>query len=289
MNDIPNRILIVGLGLMGGSIADALSSKGYRVEALDRNPDEIDYAMKQGWIVHGETEVREEYISSFSFIVFALYPSILVSWMKEHIGKIAPGTLLADICGIKQPIIQEILPLLEGRDVDFVFTHPMAGKARKGARYASKDIFPGSNFLITPTIKNKESSIRLLETFANQIGSSQIAIVTPKEHDEMIAYVSQLTHIIAMALMNAKAESHLDEFTGDSFRDLTRIAEMNDEMWPELFLMNQETLLEQMDLFLHEMECVKKAIANGSIDELRTMMKQTTKRRESFPSERKAK
>ena len=87
MNDIPNRILIVGLGLMGGSIADALSSKGYRVEALDRNPDEIDYAMKQGWIIHGETEVREEYISSFSFIVFALYPSILVSWMKEHVGK----------------------------------------------------------------------------------------------------------------------------------------------------------------------------------------------------------
>lgn len=287
MSKLPKRILIIGLGLMGGSIAEALSHNGYHVEAISLYEEEISFAKEKGFIQDGRTTFSKEYLASFPCFLFALYPSTLVKWMKEHVNDIAPNTLLTDVTGIKEPIIREILPLLKGKDIDFVFAHPMAGKARKGVGYASKDIFKGSNFLITPIPINKEENIRAIEELGRTLGSGQIVRVSPKEHDEMIAYVSQLTHIIAMALMNAKKETHLDEYTGDSFRDLTRIAEMNDEMWPELFIMNQATLLQQMDLFLDEMNKIRDAIAHASIDELRKMMQSSTAKREAFSSESK--
>ena len=276
-----HKILIIGLGLIGGSYAEALTSWGFEVGAITKDRDSIDFALKKGIIQSGISFVEKEYVQMFDIVIFALYPKIFVEWIETYQSYFKDGTLITDVTGVKSEIVFKIQALLKDT-VEFVPAHPMTGKEVYGVENSDKKIFQGANFIITPTSKNTTKAIDTIVEMGKILGFKNISILTPEKHDEMIGFLSQLTHCIAITLMTCKDSKHLVEYTGDSFRDLTRIAKINEQMWSELFLMNKNELLSQMDLFLQEFEKLRDALAREDAETIKKMMRLSTKRRSYF-------
>ena len=276
-----SKILIIGLGLIGGSYAEGLRKAGYEVGAITRSPETIDYALSHGLIDSGTTEVSADYVSRFDILVFALYPHTFLEWLRAHQDCIRPGALLTDVTGVKGAIVTQVQDLLRP-DLEFIGAHPMAGREVGGVRNADCRIFQGANYIVTPTERNTPEAIRTCEDLGRVLGFGHIARLSPQEHDEMIGFLSQLTHCIAVALMNCKDSRHLVDYTGDSFRDLTRIARINAPMWSELFSLNKPALLEQMDLFSETFSRLREAIAADDQQTIQEMMRISTERRSYF-------
>ena len=279
--DKDKKILIVGLGLIGGSYAAALSQNGWEVGAIDPDPQAIAFAEKAGFIRHGRTEPEAEYVGKFDIVVFALYPHVLLEWLKKYGPWLRDGALATDVTGVKSGVVERAQALLFPR-VEFIGAHPMAGREVSGVENARADLFRGANYIVTPTAANTEEAIACCETLGRTLGARNISRLTPKEHDEMIGFLSQLTHCIAVALMTCKESRHLVDYTGDSFRDLTRIAKINENMWTELFLWNREELLSQMDLFIAHFAKLRDALAQGDEETMKSMMRLSTERRRYF-------
>lgn len=279
INDV--KFLIVGLGLIGGSYAEALTDLGYEVGAITRSQRSIDYAVEKGLIAHGTTEVTKEYVSQFDIVVFALYPEVLTKWIESYQGYFKSGALLTDVTGVKVPVVYKIQEMLRS-DVEFVGAHPMAGREVYGVENADKTIFRNANYIVTPTSKNTQSGIEACKSLGKILGFKTIAQLSPEEHDEMIGFLSQLTHCIAVSLMTCKDSEHLVDYTGDSFRDLTRIAKINEDMWCELFLLNKTELLSQMDLFIDKFNELRDSIERSDTEKIKTIMRTSTQRRRYF-------
>lgn len=279
--DKDTKILIVGLGLIGGSYAEALSSGGYEVGAIDCNADSIAFALEKGWISSGRADTDGEYIGKFDLIVFALYPHIFIDWITQNQRFIRPGALLTDVTGVKCSVVYEVQKLLRS-DLEFIGAHPMAGREVSGVRNAKKEIFTDANYIVTPTESNTLEAIAACEALGRAIGFKNISTLTPEKHDEIVGFLSHLTHCIAVALMISKESEHMCEYTGDSFRDLTRIAKINDVMWSELFMLNKTELLAQMKLFEAAFDRLRISIEQDDTDALREMMRLSAKRREYF-------
>lgn len=275
------KILIIGLGLIGGSYAEGLKKAGYEVGAVTRSQKSLDYALEKGLVDSGTTEVSRDYVSRFDLLVFALYPHTFMEWIRRYQDCIKPGALLTDVTGVKGAIVYEIQALLRP-DLEFIGAHPMAGREVGGVQNADCRIFQGANYIVTPTEANSPEAIQTCEDLGRVLGFARISRLSPEEHDEMIGFLSQLTHCIAVALMNCKESQHLVDFTGDSFRDLTRIARINEEMWPELFQLNKRELLGQMDLFRSEFDRLRDAIAASDEETVKEMMRTSTLRRSYF-------
>lgn len=279
--DKDTKILIVGLGLIGGSYAEALSSGGYEVGAIDCNADSIAFALEKGWISSGRADTNGEYIGKFDLIVFALYPHIFIDWIKQNQRFIRPGALLTDVTGVKCSVVYEVQRLLRS-DLEFIGAHPMAGREVSGVRNAKKEIFTDANYIVTPTESNTLEAIAACKALGRAIGFKNISTLTPEKHDEIVGFLSHLTHCIAVALMISKESEHMCEYTGDSFRDLTRIAKINDVMWSELFMLNKTELLAQMKLFEAAFDRLRISIEQDDTEALREMMRLSAKRREYF-------
>ena len=279
--DKDKKILIVGLGLIGGSYAAALSQNGWEVGAIDPDPQAIAFAEKAGFIRHGRTEPEAEYVGKFDIVVFALYPHVLLEWLEKYGPWLRDGALATDVTGVKSGVVERAQALLFPR-VEFIGAHPMAGREVSGVENARADLFRGANYIVTPTYANTEEAITCCEALGRTLGARNISRLTPKEHDEMIGFLSQLTHCIAVALMTCKESRHLVDYTGDSFRDLTRIAKINENMWTELFLWNREELLSQMDLFIAHFAKLRDALAQGDEETMKSMMRLSTERRRYF-------
>jgi len=275
------KILIVGLGLIGGSYAQGLKSRGYHVGAVTRSQGSIDYALEKGMIDCGATVPTEDFVGRYDIIVFALYPHVFLKWIADYQQFIKPGALLTDVTGVKCSVVYKVQQMLRP-DLEFVGAHPMAGREVYGVRNADCGIFKGANYIVTPTSTNSEEAVRLIEQLGETLGFARISRLSPERHDEMIGFLSQLTHCIAVALMTCKDVESMSSYTGDSFRDLTRIAKINDEMWSELFLLNRDELLSQIDLFSGSLEKLREAIASGDTDTLRSLMRLSTERRLIF-------
>ena len=276
------KVLIVGLGLMGGSYAQKLSALGFEVGALVRRQQTLDYALAHGLIAHGQTEVTREYVSQFDLVIFALYPKAFVAWVEQYRDCLKPGAVVTDVTGVKRCVVPAVQELLFPEGVEFVPAHPMAGREVYGVENSDCRIFSDANFIITPTERNTPEGIELVRTLGCILGFRHIAVLSPEEHDEMIGFLSQLTHCIAVSLMTCKDSEKLVEYTGDSFRDLTRIARINEEMWSELFMENRDVLLAQMDLFLDQFSRMREALAAGDTDKMKEMMRLSTRRRAFF-------
>ena len=284
--DESKKILIVGLGLLGGSYAKSLSRQGYYVTAITKDQSTIDYALERKMIKKGSTLVDEELIREADIIVFALYPHVFLEWIREHGHKIAPKTVITDVTGVKSCLVYEIQSLLPA-GVEFISAHPMAGKEKSGVEYADDTIFKNANYIVVPTEKNSLDTVELCGDLGETLGFREISVLSPEKHDKMIAFLSQLTHCIAVSLMCACDEPDLERYTGDSFRDLTRIANINDEMWSELFLANRDILLDEMDNYRASFEKLYETIKNGDRDSMREMMRLSTERRRKFNKEKK--
>ena len=275
------KFLIVGLGLIGGSYAEALTDLGYEVGAITRQQKSIDYALKKGLISSGTTEVTKEYVSRFDVIVFALYPKVLVEWIEKYQDYIKDGAVLTDVTGVKTPIVYKIQEILKP-ELEFIGAHPMAGKEVYGVENADKAIFRNANYIVTPTDKNTKEGINCCRELGKILGFKTVTELSPEKHDEMIGFLSQLTHCIAVSLMTCKESKELVNYTGDSFRDLTRIAKINETMWTELFLLNKDELLSQMDLFSNKFEELKNAIKEENTEKMKEIMITSTTRRAYF-------
>ena len=275
------RILIVGLGLIGGSYAEGLKKAGFEVGAVTRSPETLAFALEKGLIDSGETEVSADYVSRFDLLVFALYPHVFLDWIGQYQDCIKPGALLTDVTGVKGAVVRRVQQMLR-KDLEFIGAHPMAGREVSGIENADSSIFLGANYIVTPTEANTPEAVRTCEALGRTLGFGRISTLSPEEHDEMIGFLSQLTHCIAVSLMNCKDSRQLVDFTGDSFRDLTRIARINDGMWPELFRLNKTCLLAQMDRFADEFRRLREAIAADDEATVREMMRTSTLRRGYF-------
>ncbi len=276
-----SKILIVGLGLIGGSYAQGLSAKGYEVGGIAKSAETVAYALGKGYISSGYTEVNKEYVGKFDVVIFALYPKVFLSWLEKYGSYIKRGAYVTDVTGVKTSVVYKAREILRGR-AEFIGAHPMAGKEVYGIKNADYKIFRGANYIVTPTADNTEDAKEICADIGRALGFKRISFLSPEEHDEMIGFLSQLAHMIAVALMDCKESKHLVDYTGNSFRDLTRIADINEDMWTELFLLNKDELIKQTDLFSEKLKELRDALAEEDAEKMKEMMRLSSKRRRYF-------
>lgn len=283
-----SKILIVGLGLIGGSYAEALTAADYEVGCVVRRQETLDFALDKGIVRHGRLSPDPDYLPDFDVVVLALYPKLMPEWVLKHQRHLKSGAIITDVAGVKSALVPAIEEVLR-EDIEFVPAHPMAGREVYGVENSDSAIFKGANFIITPTARTDRSAVSVLEDMARIMGFKRVSLLSPEEHDEMIGFLSQLTHCIAVTLMTSKESEHLVEYTGDSFRDLTRIARINENMWSELFLENKAQLLSQMDLFMKQFEKLRTAIEQEDEQTMKEMMRLSTHRRAFFDKDKEIK
>ena len=266
---------------MGGSYAMALSRLGYHVTAIDTDPAAIDYARSHGLIREGSSEVEEKLVSQADTVIFGLYPKVFIQWIRDYQHLFRSGIRITDVTGVKGNVVDEIQSVLRP-DVEYIAAHPMAGREISGVAASDDRMFHEANYIVVPTAKNTPEAIEWCKDLGRILGFRRISVLSPDQHDEAIAFVSQLTHCIAVTLMACSENRHLADYTGDSFRDLTRIARINEVMWSELFLMNQEPLLSKMDLFMDRFKELRDMVASGDMEAMKERMRLSTERRAWF-------
>lgn len=276
------RIVVVGLGVIGGSFIMALKEAGYNdVYGIDINEETLIKAKNLGLIKEGFTS-GEEIIKSADLIIISLYPRLVKKFIIDNKENFKDGAIITDATGIKKMFIEHIVSILP-QNIDFVFGHPMAGREKKGIDFASSEVFKGANYILTPVSRNKEENLKLIENLVYKLGFKRVRRITPEEHDELIGFTSQLPHSLAVALVNSDVEGRdTGSFIGDSYRDLTRIANINEDLWSELFLGNKENLLKSIEAFENELDKIKDSIKNDDKEGLKELFIKSTKRREKL-------
>lgn len=271
------KIFIVGLGLMGASYAQKLHQIGHEVFGYDINKDVMSKALEEGFISF-ESDLSK--LMTVDVIILALYPNDNIDFIKAHQHLFNSGVFLTDISGIKKISVSLIESILRD-DIRYISHHPMAGRAKKGFDGKDPDMFLNNQAII---IESKRASLKdyeLLENLIKSLGFKHLKRLNPKEHDEAIAYTSQLTHIIASALMDGFSDSYLGT-TGDSFRDLTRIANINETLWTELYLNNKEALIKALNTFQHHLDLLKHSIEDEDSKTIEKILKRSRLKREAF-------
>ncbi|WP_278907347.1 prephenate dehydrogenase [Faecalitalea cylindroides] len=275
------NIGIIGLGLMGASFAKRLSpQKDKTIYGIDQNEQTIQTALELNIIKEGSTD-PDKLIKKCNLIILALYPTMIKPWIVENQQYLESGTILMDISGVKTNIVEPVQAILR-EDLELISIHPMCGRESRGIDFAQADIFDNANYIIVPTNKNTPKAIEAAKQLGKDLRVKNISILSCEEHDRMIGFLSQLTHVIAVSLMNTHDNSHLVEYTGDSFRDLTRIATINEDLWSELFLLNKDILLDEIDQFLDATKHFRDSLEKEDIDEMKRLFIQSTNRRKLF-------
>lgn len=278
------KIGIVGLGLMGGSIAKALKPN-HDIIAYDIDKNAISYAIDHQIIQEG-TQNLEIFFQNLDVVFLCLYPHSIPEFIHNHHQLIHKDTIVIEISGIKQDMMKNLSKYHSSFDI--VFTHPIAGREKRGVSYSNNQIFQNANFVIVPTKENKAKSIETTKLLAIEMGFKNITEISMEEHDDIIAYTSQLTHVISLALVNSDNQDYdTSLFIGDSYRDLTRISMINEDLWSELFLSNKDFLLKRIQSFENYIDQYKDAITNNDIEKLKTLMRDSKEKRLEIESRKK--
>lgn len=282
MEKLDLNITVVGLGLIGGSYAMAIRELNpKKLYAVDIDEEAIHDAEKNGIIdkgyVNADIPLKES-----DLVIICLYPKLVKDFIKDNIEHFKNGAVITDVTGIKSGFIEEVNHILR-EDLDFVFGHPMAGREQKGLKFASKEVFNGANYIITPTERNKEENIKFLEELIRKIGFRNVVRISPEKHDKIIGFTSQLPHVIAVSLVNSD-ELGIDtgSYTGDSYKELTRIAQINSELWTELFMGNKDNLIKEIEVFEQNIAMVKNAIINEEKSLLTELLEKASKKRKEM-------
>lgn len=280
----PLNIAIVGLGVIGGSFALALKKQKecpVYLMGIDHDPKTLNRALQEGAIDYGETS-NQNILQKADLVIITLYPGDVVNFVETHRKDFKEDAILTDTTGIKGNLVDTILPVLP-ENVDFIFGHPMAGKESQGFAYADGDVFQNANYLITPVESNKQENINFLIKILEVLGFKRVREVSPQTHDEMIAFVSQLCHILAVSLINSdEPDRETAEFVGDTYRELTRIAKINAPLWNELFLYNKQELLMAMENFQDQFNLLKTSIEQEDQTTLTDLLVEATSRRKEL-------
>lgn len=272
-------ISVVGLGVIGGSYIQALHGLGYEVYGIDKDEETLKQAKSDGYIKEGFID-GHDIISKSDLTIICLYPSLVLEFISSHTFK--KGSIVTDVVGIKSYFLDEALSLIDS-DVEYISGHPMAGREKKGYAYASKDVFKNANYIIIEHHLNQKDKIQFMCDFVGQLGFKSVKIMSPYAHDEIISFTSQLPHMIAVALMNSDNQKYdTGKYIGDSFRDLTRIANINADLWTELFLNNKKYLLASMKRFDERFQKLQKALQDDDENVLKEMFTESSNRREKL-------
>lgn len=272
---------IVGLGLIGGCYAKTLRDEFDIIYGIDLDEKALSYAQSEGIIDKGFVDSKIP-LSKSDLIVICLYPNLVEEFIEKNSDNFKPNTVITDAVGVKGDMIDRVIKKLPS-NIDFVGAHPMAGREVQGVWNSSKKIFRDANFIITPHPLNKDENLDLIEKLAYKMGFKMVSRITPKKHDEVISFTSQLSHAIAVALVNSD-EKNFDTnvFIGDSYRDLTRIAMINEDLWDTLFMGNRENLIKKIEKFEESLDIIKKSLKEGDSDSLKEEFKKSTLRRKEI-------
>ena len=272
------KIMIVGLGLMGGSYAEGLTAKGHEVYGYDMSDLTMMEAIRLG-VIHKKSNI--DMIRNVDLLILALYPKDNVRFILEHKNSFPESLSITDIAGSKVWMMEEIEKVLP-KGVSYTSHHPMAGRETQGFTFRNQTMFQGANFIIVKSKLSHADDFMKLETISKDLNFGKITVTDAKTHDELIAFTSQLTHILAVALMHKDHLNDVIHATGDSFRDLTRIAKINEVMWTELFLENKEHLIQTIQDFQSSLDHVKQMIETDDKASLMDYLKQAKEKRKSF-------
>lgn len=272
------NIGIVGLGLIGGTYAKALKKYPYKIYGIDISQESLDYGLNNNFIDVGTTDPKSV-LKELDVVFLCLYPDATIKFVQKYISYFKRDAIISDVVGIKRKLV-DMFEMYKDDDVEFVFTHPIAGREKIGVAFSDENIFNNANFVITPTKYNKEESLNLIEILAKQMGFKNITRLSDVDHDNIIAFTSQLTHAIAISLVNSD-DDHYDTsvFIGDSYKDLTRIAMINENLWSELFMQNKDFLVKRINAFEKELDILKEALATKDVEKLKEIMKSSTEKR----------
>ena len=278
-------VTVVGLGVIGAAFAQSFRKIGIKtIYGIDIDEETIKKAEEKNMINKGFLETREP-LQKSDLVIITLYPNIVKSFFVNNIKNFKENVIITDVIGIKGKIIKEIKPIIEKseKNIDFVFGHPMAGREKRGIDFADSKVFQNANYILIKDEKNKKENLELLSEIIKKMGFKSVSFLTAEEHDEIIAFTSQLTHAIAVSLVNSDNQKYdTNRFIGDSYRDLTRIAKINEDLWSELFLGNKENLLKMIQQFENELDIIKEALKSNDIGTLKEQFIISTRRRENI-------
>ncbi len=277
---------IVGLGIMGGSIAKAIrenilseADSSGKVLACNRSQNSLKSALSEGVIDEAFTiENVGEMLKKCDIVFVCLYPHATLDFLKEHKNEFKSGSFVTDISGVKG-IFEKNLPSLLRSDVDFIIGHPMAGGEKEGYAASNAKFFVNHNYILIPQDFNKPENLETMKNLVSAMGFTRITETACDIHDYKIGFTSQLCHVIASALVQSAPDKEITAFGGGSFEDLTRIAMINAPLWTELFISNKEKLVSHIDSFMSQMEKLKEMIQNEDAEKLTEYLNQVREKR----------
>lgn len=268
---------ILGLGLIGGSLARAYSLAGHTVYAIQRNESMLSFAMLAG-AVHGK--LNEETIPVCDLILLAIYPEGSAAWLEKNAHLVSTDALVIDCCGTKEVICSRCFPLAQKYGFTFVGGHPMAGSQFSGFKYSRADLFEGAPMVLVPPVFDDMQLLDRVKTALSPCNFGAFSVTTAQDHDKMIAFTSQMPHILSNAFIKSPTAMHHKGFSAGSYKDLTRVAWLNPKMWAELFLENKENVLFELDYYIQSLEAYRDAIASNDEAALVTLLEEGKKRKE---------
>ena len=274
-------VTVAGLGVIGASFAEGLKKAGAaKVYGIDNNLETLKKAKESG-IVDEAFENGEIPFPESDLVIISLYPELLKTFILENNKNFKKNSIITDVTGIKEKVLREVKPELR-KDIDFILGHPMAGREKRGIDYADSGVFRNANYILIKS-DNKEENVNLMKEIIEKLGFKNINFLDAGEHDEIIAFTSQLTHAIAVSLINSDDNKYdTNKFIGDSYRDLTRIAKINEDLWAELFLGNKDNLLFMIDKFEKKLDILKEAVKSEDIETLKKEFRESSRRREQI-------
>ncbi|WP_028520612.1 prephenate dehydrogenase [Ruminococcus flavefaciens] len=263
------KILVVGLGLIGGSLCKALKKYTYHtVAGCDINHDIENAALRDVAL----DEVFDGNYEGYDLIVISLFPEGTERFFAENASKINKNTVITDVCGIKGDFSQRMKDIAEANGLRYLGIHPMAGKEFGGYYNSTADLFVKANFIVAPFEDSAQSDVDMLSGLAKEIGAGKIVVTSPENHDKMIAYTSQLAHIVSSAYVKSPELGLECGFSGGSFQDMTRIATMNEKMWTDLFMQNRQNLQYELDTLIENLQKYSEALKNGDADRMKSLI-----------------
>lgn len=273
-------VAVVGLGLIGGSFAKAFKKyTDYRVVGFNRTRSTAELALRDGAI---DKIGEPEDLRSADFILLSLYPKASADFIESNVENIKPGCIITDDCGIKSYLVERLVPICREHGFYYVGGHPMAGKEVSGYKASTASLYKNASMLLVPTELSPLEVVEEVKSLFMRLGFGQIVVTTPEHHDRMIAYTSQLCHIISSAYVKNRAETEHRGYSGGSYRDLTRVAYLNETMWTELFLENAEALVPEIDEVLYHLQEYRDTIAAGDEEKLFRLLREGRERKERF-------
>lgn len=271
------KVGILGLGLIGGSLARAYAMDGHTVYAIQRNERMLSFAMLAG-AVHGRLD--EDTIPDCDLILLAIYPDGSSSWLEHNGHLISKNTLVIDCCGIKKEICRRCFPLAERYGFTFVGGHPMAGSQFSGFKYSRASLFKGAPMVLVPPVFDDIMLLDRVKTALKPCQFGFFSVTTAEEHDKMIAFTSQMPHILSNAFIKSPTALNHKGFSAGSYKDLTRVAWLNPQMWAELFLENKENVLYELSFYIDSLKAYQKAIEDNDLKTLVDLLEEGKLRKE---------